>query len=251
MTSNTSPDDLLTYMSSGMNDVLPKPFTKEGLLNMLEKHLIHLKTVQKMDQIPKQLGLPPVSKETLEGVLQATAASAAALGTSGASGSGSGSGAGKGNGNGESSGWPSSSSPGSGKALPAAAMMGNGPNLTAKGASPPGAAASSSSAVDTSSTGGEDDPNVVNPLAAMGFSDEEYISMIQSLLAAGTVSGDMSDAVSGVMGVMRGEGASRSTPPEASGSGSTSKKRGADGSPPVEEGSGNKKAKARFEELKT
>lgn len=27
----------------GMNDVLPKPFTKEGLLNMLEKHLAHLK----------------------------------------------------------------------------------------------------------------------------------------------------------------------------------------------------------------
>ena len=26
-----------------MNDVLPKPFTKEGLLNMLEKHLHHLK----------------------------------------------------------------------------------------------------------------------------------------------------------------------------------------------------------------
>lgn len=28
---------------TGMNDVLPKPFTKEGLLNMLEKHLAHLK----------------------------------------------------------------------------------------------------------------------------------------------------------------------------------------------------------------
>jgi osomolarity two-component system response regulator SKN7 len=26
-----------------MNDVLPKPFTKEGLLQMLEKHLVHLK----------------------------------------------------------------------------------------------------------------------------------------------------------------------------------------------------------------
>lgn len=26
-----------------MNDVLPKPFTREGLLNMLEKHLGHLK----------------------------------------------------------------------------------------------------------------------------------------------------------------------------------------------------------------
>jgi len=28
---------------AGMNDVLPKPFTKEGLLSMLEKHLGHLK----------------------------------------------------------------------------------------------------------------------------------------------------------------------------------------------------------------
>lgn len=28
-----------------MNDVLPKPFTKEGLLQMLEKHLGHLKKV--------------------------------------------------------------------------------------------------------------------------------------------------------------------------------------------------------------
>ena len=28
-----------------MNDVLPKPFTKEGLLNMLEKHLGHLKQI--------------------------------------------------------------------------------------------------------------------------------------------------------------------------------------------------------------
>jgi hypothetical protein len=27
----------------GMNDVLPKPFTKEGLLTLLEKHLGHLK----------------------------------------------------------------------------------------------------------------------------------------------------------------------------------------------------------------
>jgi osomolarity two-component system, response regulator SKN7 len=33
-----------------MNDVLPKPFTKEGLLQMLEKHLAHLKKpVTQMD----------------------------------------------------------------------------------------------------------------------------------------------------------------------------------------------------------
>lgn len=31
---------------TGMNDVLPKPFTKEGLMNMLEKHLSHLKKSQ-------------------------------------------------------------------------------------------------------------------------------------------------------------------------------------------------------------
>lgn len=28
-----------------MNDVLPKPFTRQSLLNMLEKHLVHLKNI--------------------------------------------------------------------------------------------------------------------------------------------------------------------------------------------------------------
>jgi FixJ family two-component response regulator len=36
MTSNSKPNDILHYYSSGMNDILPKPFTKEGLLDMLE-----------------------------------------------------------------------------------------------------------------------------------------------------------------------------------------------------------------------
>ena len=59
MTSNIRSDDISMYFhhgnvpsspvlfhiltGAGMNDVLPKPFTKEGLLNMLEKHLGHLK----------------------------------------------------------------------------------------------------------------------------------------------------------------------------------------------------------------
>ncbi|WPH00089.1 response regulator [Acrodontium crateriforme] len=43
MTSNIRSDDISMYFQHGMNDVLPKPFTKEGLLNMLEKHLSHLK----------------------------------------------------------------------------------------------------------------------------------------------------------------------------------------------------------------
>ena len=36
-----------------MNDVLPKPFTKDSLLGMLEKHLLHMKQMQM-----QQLGYP-------------------------------------------------------------------------------------------------------------------------------------------------------------------------------------------------
>ena len=40
-----------------MNDVLPKPFTKEGLLNMLEKHLGHLKKLPDgMEHVPQHSG---------------------------------------------------------------------------------------------------------------------------------------------------------------------------------------------------
>jgi osomolarity two-component system response regulator SKN7 len=44
-----------------MNDVLPKPFTKEGLLHMLEKHLAHLKQpTHGLDMVPPpSAGLHP------------------------------------------------------------------------------------------------------------------------------------------------------------------------------------------------
>ena len=42
MTGNSRPDEVLTYFSHGMNDILPKPFTKEGMLSMLEVCLILL-----------------------------------------------------------------------------------------------------------------------------------------------------------------------------------------------------------------
>ena len=42
-----------------MNDVLPKPFTKEGLLNMLEKHLGHLK------KLPDGIDLLPNTASTM------------------------------------------------------------------------------------------------------------------------------------------------------------------------------------------
>lgn len=61
----TSADDL----SLGMNDVLPKPFTKEGLLSMLEKHLGHLK---KPNPGMNTIAVPPVNSVGQIGHLQST-----------------------------------------------------------------------------------------------------------------------------------------------------------------------------------
>ncbi|KIK91008.1 hypothetical protein PAXRUDRAFT_831203 [Paxillus rubicundulus Ve08.2h10] len=61
MTSNSKPSEIMAYYSSGMNDILPKPFTKEGLLDMLEKHLVHLKVIQQMSKVPRSVGGPPLS----------------------------------------------------------------------------------------------------------------------------------------------------------------------------------------------
>ena len=52
-----------------MNDVLPKPFTKEGLLNMLEKHLAHLK------KMPEGLDMVPPTASTLAGPIGSGGAS--------------------------------------------------------------------------------------------------------------------------------------------------------------------------------
>ncbi|KAF7298508.1 Response regulatory domain-containing protein [Mycena kentingensis (nom. inval.)] len=82
MTSNSRPNEIMTYYSSGMNDILPKPFTKEGLFEMLEKHLTHLTVIkEKMStttRIPRQpSGIPPLNDAGFEGALQAGAASLA------------------------------------------------------------------------------------------------------------------------------------------------------------------------------
>ncbi|KAJ7622393.1 HSF-type DNA-binding-domain-containing protein [Roridomyces roridus] len=42
MTGSSRPTEIMTYYCSGMNDILPKPFTKKGLSEVLEKHLGHL-----------------------------------------------------------------------------------------------------------------------------------------------------------------------------------------------------------------
>lgn len=70
MTSNSKPHDILYYFSQGMNDILPKPFTKEGLLGMLEKHLIHLKLSDAIrNYVPRGVGIPPLNDENFNQAL--------------------------------------------------------------------------------------------------------------------------------------------------------------------------------------
>ncbi|KAG8920643.1 hypothetical protein FRC01_000656 [Tulasnella sp. 417] len=45
MTTNPKPDDIANYSLAGMNDILPKPFTRESLSLVLEKHLERLKAI--------------------------------------------------------------------------------------------------------------------------------------------------------------------------------------------------------------
>ncbi|EIW68251.1 hypothetical protein TREMEDRAFT_63424 [Tremella mesenterica DSM 1558] len=73
MTSNVKKQDVSSYFQSGMNDVLAKPFTKHGLFGILDKHLIHLKAIQLSGEVPRSLGVPPLSDQ---GVVDALVASA-------------------------------------------------------------------------------------------------------------------------------------------------------------------------------
>ncbi|KAJ6500673.1 HSF-type DNA-binding-domain-containing protein [Mycena sanguinolenta] len=80
MTSNSRPNEIMTYYSSGMNDILPKPFTKEGLLDMLEKHLTHLTVIKEKMSSSMRItrpptGIPPLNDAGFESALQAGAAS--------------------------------------------------------------------------------------------------------------------------------------------------------------------------------
>ncbi|KAJ7611649.1 HSF-type DNA-binding-domain-containing protein [Roridomyces roridus] len=80
MTSNSRPNEIMTYYSSGMNDILPKPFTKEGLFDMLEKHLTHLTVIKQkigssMRITRPPTGGPPLNDAGFESALQAGAAS--------------------------------------------------------------------------------------------------------------------------------------------------------------------------------
>lgn len=77
LTTNTCSEDVNSYLQSGMNDVLAKPFTKHGLFGILDKHLIHLKAIQLSAQVPRSLGVPPLSDQ---GIADAVAIGAAQWG---------------------------------------------------------------------------------------------------------------------------------------------------------------------------
>ena len=80
MTSNSKPAEIMKYYSSGMNEHLPKPFTKDGLWEVLEKHLTHLKVIQTLSRVPRSVGVPPLSDPSFDDALavQASAAQQAA-----------------------------------------------------------------------------------------------------------------------------------------------------------------------------
>ncbi|KAJ6456017.1 hypothetical protein C8R47DRAFT_1165682 [Mycena vitilis] len=79
MTGNARPSDIMSYYSSGMNDVLSKPFSKQGLFDMLEKHLTHLTVMNEqrslMRNVPPPLGLPPLNNAGFDNALQRGATS--------------------------------------------------------------------------------------------------------------------------------------------------------------------------------
>jgi hypothetical protein len=49
-----------------MNDVLPKPFTKDSLLGMLEKHLLHMKRMQQMQEMGNSIPTPIKNQRLVE-----------------------------------------------------------------------------------------------------------------------------------------------------------------------------------------
>lgn len=67
MTSNFTHNDIMEYIGIGMNDILPKPFSKNTLYDILEKHCSHLKTIQQQQQQQQteQLMIPRLLDENL------------------------------------------------------------------------------------------------------------------------------------------------------------------------------------------
>ncbi|KAF8337427.1 uncharacterized protein EI90DRAFT_3042941 [Cantharellus anzutake] len=55
MTTNSKPAEVETYYSNGMNDILPKPFTLDAMIDILDKHLNHLKRLKDLGECHNSL----------------------------------------------------------------------------------------------------------------------------------------------------------------------------------------------------
>lgn len=156
MTSNSRPSEIMTYYSSGMNDVLPKPFTKEGLLDMLEKHLMHLKVIQEMSRVPRIPCAPRLSTDnSLTDALVPASATPSAATTSTSSASSSGTTVAYSGGDGGGIGAPSASANAEG-----VDGNGNGPLFI----------------------GGVGTDMRIDPLAGMGLTEERYQAILKDLV---------------------------------------------------------------------
>ncbi|KAF9448302.1 hypothetical protein P691DRAFT_775528 [Macrolepiota fuliginosa MF-IS2] len=197
MTSNSKPNEIMTYYSSGMNDILPKPFTQSGLFEMLEKHLMHLKTIQSMSKVPRSIGIPPLSDSQFEQAVTAGAAPFAARTQNHLSSS--------------SSSQPSTSSPQSNTASspttaapPTAAPYSGGPYGSYNGYGD-----------QSSQNQGADDDSRINPLSGMGLTDEQYNMILQNIANGESFMNGMVDSAGA------SSSASASTGPSAGPSGSS------------------------------
>lgn len=83
MTSNIRSDDIQMYFQHGMDDVLPKPFTRKSLLDMLEKHLMHLKKLPAGMDPPPAAGLTTGTQSTAHSVRDDMSAAASPAGSTG------------------------------------------------------------------------------------------------------------------------------------------------------------------------
>ncbi|KAI8370020.1 HSF-type DNA-binding-domain-containing protein [Blakeslea trispora] len=70
MTSNFTDSDIMQYIGSGMTDILPKPFSKRTLYQMLEKYCAHLKAIQRVQGLDSSSSsIPPQPTPSVFGLL--------------------------------------------------------------------------------------------------------------------------------------------------------------------------------------
>ncbi|KAG6900745.1 hypothetical protein C0995_003299 [Termitomyces sp. Mi166 len=165
MTSNSKPNEIMTYYSSGMNDILPKPFTKEGLLDMLEKHLMHLKVIQQQmrsTSVPRSIGVPPLSDSGFEAAFTpGVIAAAAAASTS-----------------------TSSTSPSSSNTNPTASSSSTTTLTTTSSSNTLTGAMDLPFTMSPPPFGFDAEADGrINPLAGMGLTDEQYNMILQNIVA--------------------------------------------------------------------